>query len=175
MGFLEWLEWTNYLLKLSWCTSTDSSRETHSCNRHSFCHIATLLQIIFPAVGMKEEQMEGGFRSWSHLAGSRKTTELAAFRMKSCLHPLCCKIRFPLFSKGQRPWKHLCLPRSPEAQSLPAPALLLRAAPLSHLGAGWREMINACKTKAARSWVSLTLYPEEPWEAGRISVHLPRN
>lgn len=51
------------------------------------------------------------------MAGSRKTTELAAFKVKFCSHPLCCRIRFPLFSEGQRPWKHLWLSRSPEPAS----------------------------------------------------------
>lgn len=37
--------------------------------------------------------------------------------MKFCSHPLCCRIRFPLFSEGQRPWKHLWLSRSPEPAS----------------------------------------------------------
>lgn len=92
---------------------------------------------------MKKEQMEGRFRSWRYLAGSRKTTELAAFRVKSCLHPLCCKIRFPLFSEGQRPWKHLWLPRGCQ---------LLLCWSGQHLSApkwsqGWREMISACKKK----------------------------
>lgn len=60
---------------------------------------------------------EGGFRSLSNLAGSRKTTEPAAFKLKSCSHPLCCKIRFPLFSEVCHPWKHPPLSRSAEPAS----------------------------------------------------------
>lgn len=104
-----------------------------------------------------DEERTNGRRAQEFKSLGREQKELAAFRVKSCLHPLCCKIRFLCFLKANAPGN---ISAFPGAQSQPAPALLLRAAPLSHLGAGWRKVINACKHKAARSWVPLTLYPE---------------
>lgn len=82
--------------------------------------------------------------------GSRKTTELATFKLKSCLNPLCCKIRFPLFSQGQRPWKHLWLSRRPEP-----------ASPSSAEGMEMRDGERWSMPGAE------SLYPEELWQARR--------
>lgn len=101
------------------CTSADMSGEKpiHATDVH-FTTFKLYFKLFFPAVeGKKERVEEGGFRSLSNLAGSGKTTELAAFKLKSCSHPLCCKIRFLLFSEGCRPWKHPLLSRSTEPAS----------------------------------------------------------
>lgn len=85
-----------------------------------------------------------------HQAGSTQSEVL--------LHPLCWKIRFPLFSQGQRPGN---ISGSAEAQSLPAPALHhLSATPEHRNGHNTKleqGMVNACKKKAARA-ESLSLF-----------------
>lgn len=60
----------------------------------------------------KSEWKEEDSGSLSNLAGRRKTTELAALNLKSCLHLHCCKTTFPLCCAGQRPWQHPLLCRS---------------------------------------------------------------
>lgn len=103
--------------------------------------------------------------------------------MKSCSHPLCCRIRFPLFSEGQRPWKNLCLSRSPEPASSSSsgqgitsqPSLSTQMAKSTKLKWGMERDDGRLQKNAARSWIPLTLYPEEPWEDGRTSLYLPRN
>lgn len=190
MGFLvirinPWTpELTNYLLQLSWCTSSDISREKpiHGTDIHS----ATF------KLYSKSSSLQLGWRKGKWKEGSGvKVIWQGAERQQSWQHskwsPACihCKIKFPLFSQSQRPWKHLWLSRRPEPASSSSAAQGTTSQPPrstqpargTKLKRGM-ERDDQClqkKNKAARICIPLTLYPEESWEAGRTSLHLPRN
>lgn len=159
-------------------------RETHSWNRHSFLpHLNSTPNL--PPCSWDEERANGKEGS------GVKVIWQGAERQQSWQHskwsPACihCKIKFPLFSQSQRPWKHLWLSRRPEPASSSSAAQGTTSQPPrstqpargTKLKRGM-ERDDQClqkKNKAARICIPLTLYPEESWEAGRTSLHLARN
>lgn len=118
-----------------------------------------------------DEERTNGRRAQEFKSLGREQKELAAFRVKSCLHPLCCKIRFLCFLKANALETSLPSQEPRAASSSPAAQGSTSEPPRS-----WMERGDQClQTQSCQELSPSHPLLWEPGEAGRISLHLLRN